>query len=250
MAPSWLSSDFPGLRAWPPSGAAHNDRGSLFGAARLTGKRCRKDIGLRGETTSRASPRQIDAKPAVVASLGAWLPSSAHSPGFIWQGRLLPEIDQGSVASWRGTGAQAGGADNTGVPVGLLVPAPCILQTFQIPSGVCPPPMTAHSLRECPAGAQQATPKWPSLARLNVTPSPPPPTGRPAPPPLWTRGSEGLGGLLLLSVTPQTGRVGHPEAHTRVCWSPKPTVPPPHPTPFPWSTKARFTPPHSLRGRI
>lgn len=138
--------------------------------------------------------RQIDTKPAAVASPGAWLPSSAHSPGFLWQRQLLPEIDQGSVASWRGTGVQGGGTENTGVPVGLLVPAACILQTFRIPSGVCPPAKTALSLRECPTGAQQATPKWPSLDRLSVSPppypphpQPHPPTGRQAPPHLRMR---------------------------------------------------------------
>lgn len=114
-----------------------------------------------------------------MASLGAWLPSSAHSPGFLWQRQLLPEIDQGSVASWRGTGVQGGGTENTGVPVGLLVPAARILQTFRIPSGVCPPPKTALSLRECPTGAQQATPKRPSLDRLSVSPPPIPPTPNP-----------------------------------------------------------------------
>lgn len=135
--------------------------------------------GLLGSDAERISGYAGRPRPGL--HQGRWMPSlpwwpvwglGSHSPGFIWQGRLLPEIDQGSVASWRGTGAQAAGAENSGVPVGLLVPAPCILQTFQIPSGVCPPPMTAHSLRECPAGAQQATPKWPSLARLECVAKP------------------------------------------------------------------------------
>lgn len=178
--------------------------------------------------------RQIDTKPAAVASLGAWLPSSAHSPGFLWQRQLLPEIDQGSVASWRGTGVQGGGTENTGVAVGLLVPAACILQTFRIPSGVCPPPKTALSLRECPtrSTASHTEVAFPGSTECVATPACPPP-----PPPDWAAGTSApsdearcLGVPPLLSVTPQTGRVGHPGALTRVRWSPKPTVP--HLTPF------------------
>ena len=74
------------------------------------------------------------------ASLGTWLPSSAHRPGFLWQETAAPWCSSRFCGLPGQAREMKGGPEHPADRLGPLAFAPRLWQTFTVPSGAGLPP--------------------------------------------------------------------------------------------------------------